>query len=141
MLWGRARRLDPAPAPGARAVRTAPTRQVPNVTTRTSQGRAPGRSARPLPDLGDLSGPGRRAVLAVLRRNRRAFARHGATACGDEWTAGLLAGLYAAGALRSRAEVTRVARLVSDDIIVTAMTRPRREPARRGTPSRSPTTA
>lgn len=88
------------------------------------------RPARPLPDLGDLPIHGREAVAALIQRNRRQLHRCNTAARGDEWTAGLLEGLYAAGGLRSRGEMKRVAKLVADDLLAVAMTR-------LGTPSRS----
>ena len=88
------------------------------------------RPARPLPDLSDIPVEGRRAVVALIQCNRRALQRRNATARGDEWTAGLLEGLYAAGGLRSRGEMKRVAKLVADDLLAVAMTR-------LGPPSRS----
>lgn len=89
------------------------------------------RPARPLPDLGDLPVHGRQAVVALIQRNRRQLHRCNTAARGDEWTAGLLEGLYAAGGLRSRGEVTRVAKLVADDLLAFAMTRPGTSAGRR----------
>jgi hypothetical protein len=73
--------------------------------------------SRQLPDLGDLPAHGRQIVYALILRNRRTLRQNGTVIGDGDWLNGFLEGLYAADGLTSRAEVTRVARLIQDDVV------------------------
>jgi hypothetical protein len=74
---------------------------------------------RPLPELGDIPTHGRQIVHALMLRNRRDLQRNGSALGNDQWTSGFLEGVYAAGGLRTRAEVNRVVRAIQRDVLDT----------------------